>query len=175
MVPRDVQTTGSMHPPGYTAQLRTLYQDRANNLYRTANQIQPILKVSNNTWTFSHSSTNNAWLQWSYDNWYVQVHKLTRPLKHIVIHLYKTHISRFLGNIVAVPEVLNSYSSLYNTGPVSSNYHGGGNILCLCTLGVVNRQKQSHEIQNNWLHGKWITPQMFLSLNESSLHALDKF
>ena len=31
-------------PPAYTAQLLTLHQHRANNQYRTANQIQPTFK-----------------------------------------------------------------------------------------------------------------------------------
>ena len=39
-VPRVVQTTGSVHAtPTYTAQLLALHQHRANNQYRTANQI----------------------------------------------------------------------------------------------------------------------------------------
>ena len=36
-------------PPAYTAQLPTLHQHRANNQYRTANQIQPTLRVSSST------------------------------------------------------------------------------------------------------------------------------
>ena len=35
--------------PGYNARLLTLYQNRANNQYRTANQIEPTLRVSSNT------------------------------------------------------------------------------------------------------------------------------
>ena len=36
-------------PPAYTTQLLTLHQHRANNQYRTANQIYPTLRVSSNT------------------------------------------------------------------------------------------------------------------------------
>ena len=36
-------------PPAYTAQLPTLHQHRANNQYRTANQIEPTLRVSSST------------------------------------------------------------------------------------------------------------------------------
>ena len=36
-------------PPAYTAQLLTLHQHRANNQYRTANQIQPTLMVSSSS------------------------------------------------------------------------------------------------------------------------------
>ena len=36
-------------PPTYTAQLLTLHQHRANNQYRTADQIQPTLRVSSST------------------------------------------------------------------------------------------------------------------------------
>ena len=36
-------------PPAYTAQLLTLHQHRANNQYRTANQIESILRVSSST------------------------------------------------------------------------------------------------------------------------------
>ena len=36
-------------PPAYSAQLLTLHQHRANNQYRAADQILPILRVSSNT------------------------------------------------------------------------------------------------------------------------------
>ena len=36
-------------PPAYTAQLPTLHQRKANNQYRTANQIKPTLRVSSST------------------------------------------------------------------------------------------------------------------------------
>ena len=36
-------------PPAYTAQLPTLHQRRANNQYRTANQIYPTLRASSST------------------------------------------------------------------------------------------------------------------------------
>ena len=36
-------------PPAYTTQLLTLHQHRANNQYRTTNQIQPTLRVSSST------------------------------------------------------------------------------------------------------------------------------
>ena len=39
VMPRVVQTTGSVHPPAYTVQLLTLHQHRVNNQYRMANQI----------------------------------------------------------------------------------------------------------------------------------------
>ena len=42
-------------PPAYTAQLLTLHQNRANNQYRTANQILPTVKVSSNTWQHLNS------------------------------------------------------------------------------------------------------------------------
>ena len=35
--------------PAYTAQLLALHQHRANNQYRTANQIKPTLRVSSST------------------------------------------------------------------------------------------------------------------------------
>ena len=51
-------------PPAYTAQLPTLHQHRANNQYRTANQIKPTLRVSSSTQatlgTVAHPSTNRA-------------------------------------------------------------------------------------------------------------------
>ena len=36
-------------PPAHTAQLLTLHQHRANNQYRTANQIYPTLRISSST------------------------------------------------------------------------------------------------------------------------------
>ena len=43
-------------PPAYTAQLPTLHRHRANNQYRTANQIQPTLNVSSNAQTTNAQS-----------------------------------------------------------------------------------------------------------------------
>ena len=44
VVPRVVQTMGSVHPPAYTAHLLTLHQHRANNQYRMAIQVYPTLR-----------------------------------------------------------------------------------------------------------------------------------
>ena len=85
VVPSVVQTTDSVHP-AYTAQLLTLHHHRANNQYRTANQILPTLRVSSSTQATLEQSPiqvltelNVAWLQWSCENWYFQVDKPLRP------------------------------------------------------------------------------------------------
>ena len=62
-------------PPAYASQLLTLHQHRANNQYRTANQIWPTLRVSSDTQTKLELSPIQvltelyfAWLQRSYKN-----------------------------------------------------------------------------------------------------------
>ena len=73
------------HPASCT-HLLTLHQHRANNQYRTANQIKPTLRVSIIIQTTLEQSPiqilselNVAWLQWSYENWHFQVDKPLHP------------------------------------------------------------------------------------------------
>ena len=68
------------------AHLLTLHQHRANNQYRTANQLSSTLRVSSNTQAALEQSPiqvltelNIAGLQWSYENWYFQVDKSLGP------------------------------------------------------------------------------------------------